>query len=847
MIDSIRGRISLFFSIIIIFSILFISIAFGIKSAQKLANAFQNNAIDLQESIYNHVITQHQSIIFHKENTLRNRKEELKTNVYLSLAIIESFYSEYKNGIYTLEEAQGKAISRIKGMRYRENVGYFWINDTGRPFPKMIMHPTLPDLDNQILDDPIFNCALGKDENLFKAFVDVTSQYEEGYVDYLWPKPTPEGLTEIQPKISFVKIFKPWNWIIGTGVYIDDIDKEEQHRLETVIEELNETIPKLTVGESGYFYIFNEQNDVLVHPNLKGENISDYMNIETGIPLTTELKNASRTESGSFTYLWDKPGFKNEYRFEKTSYVKYYDPLGWYIASSIYKDDLMKDVYSLIGFLVAMVAISILLIIFLSIAISRNITNPLFTLISFIKNTDDNGIPKDNVPLLKTDELNLLSKTINKMINTISVSHNKLRSIFDYSFKTIIIAFDNNGIITIFNSGAEKSLGYSGEEVVGKISLFKIYSEEEVDKRSKELSELYNRKIDGIETFIFNTRKEGYEEREWTYKKTNGEDILVNVIITPLRDNIDNITGYVSFAYDITETKRQEKEIIDKNRELKEHKNNLEKLVKERTKELEESLMKLKQTQAKLIESEKLASLAGLVAGVAHEINTPVGISVTAASHLEMKTKKFSELYSDGHISKQEFENYMKLCIESSEMILSNMSRASNLITSFKQIAAEPSSEDKATFKLKAYIDEILLSISSRFKDTSHKVSVSAESDFYINSYPGAIDQIIKNLVLNSFIHGFESVEKGTINIVISKENHSAIIKYRDSGRGISKENIEKIYEPFFTTKRGSKSSGLGLNIVYNIVTRTLEGEIICSSIENEYTEFIIRFPCNVS
>ncbi len=131
------------------------------------------------------------------------------TGIYVDDAIIDS-----------LE----KTKEDIRKMRFNEGVGYFWINDTARPFPKMVMHPTVPALNDKILDDPKFNCALGKKENLFVAFNDVTERDGEGFVDYLWPKPTKDGLTKDQPKLSYVRLYKPLNWIVGTGEYIDSID-----------------------------------------------------------------------------------------------------------------------------------------------------------------------------------------------------------------------------------------------------------------------------------------------------------------------------------------------------------------------------------------------------------------------------------------------------------------------------------------------------------------------------------------------------------------------------------------------------------------------------------------------
>jgi methyl-accepting chemotaxis protein len=132
-------------------------------------------------------------------------------------------------------------------MRYADGSGYFWINDTTRPYPKMVMHPTVPNLDGRILDDSRFNNALGKEQNLFEAFLDVTETDGEGYVDYLWPKPTPDGLTRKQPKLSYVKLYKPLGWVIGTGVYIDTVEEAVARKKEQLDSEVNALIMKITM------------------------------------------------------------------------------------------------------------------------------------------------------------------------------------------------------------------------------------------------------------------------------------------------------------------------------------------------------------------------------------------------------------------------------------------------------------------------------------------------------------------------------------------------------------------------------------------------------------------------
>ncbi|MCL7489498.1 MAG: cache domain-containing protein [Desulfobulbaceae bacterium] len=151
-------------------------------------------------------------------------KVQLKDHVDIAYSLIEEAETSVRLGQISMADAKKKAINQIRNLRYDSGVGYFWINDTGKPYPTMIMHPTLPELNGQILDNPKFNCAMGKEKNLFQAMTEVSAKTGEGYVDYLWPKPTREGLTSDQPKISYVRLHKPFDWIIGTGKYIDDID-----------------------------------------------------------------------------------------------------------------------------------------------------------------------------------------------------------------------------------------------------------------------------------------------------------------------------------------------------------------------------------------------------------------------------------------------------------------------------------------------------------------------------------------------------------------------------------------------------------------------------------------------
>jgi signal transduction histidine kinase len=305
------------------------------------------------------------------------------------------------------------------------------------------------------------------------------------------------------------------------------------------------------------------------------------------------------------------------------------------------------------------------------------------------------------------------------------------------------------------------------------------------------------------------------------------------------------------------EAKNQElqvawEEISQSKDEIFELNKTLEQRVLDRTKALEASnsdfkaaMEKLQHTQNQLIQSEKMGALGGLVAGVSHEINTPVGVSVTASSYLQEKTKEFINLFTNNAMKKSDLEKYLNLANESTEVILSNLRRASELIKSFKQVAVDQSDEQKRNFKLKEYANQVLLSLKPKLKKTKISIGINCDEELQINSFPGAFSQIITNLVMNSLIHAFDENQEGTIIFDIEKQNNNILFTYSDNGKGINEDIISKIFDPFFTTKRGKGGTGLGLNIVYNIVTQTLGGSIECQSKENLGTIFKIIFPVN--
>ncbi len=262
----------------------------------------------------------------------------------------------------------------------------------------------------------------------------------------------------------------------------------------------------------------------------------------------------------------------------------------------------------------------------------------------------------------------------------------------------------------------------------------------------------------------------------------------------------------------------------------------LEERVEERTREvleskraLEKSYKDLQDAQDTLIESEKLAGLGSLVAGIAHEVNTPLGVAVTAGSFL---TDQLKSGFADS-----------ETLLESVDLLMRNLNKAADLIGSFKKVAVDQAGEQEREFLLDTYIRDVMVSLQPLLRKSRVEVSIDIPEGIRVIGKPGALSQIIGNLVQNSLIHGFPDGESGTIRISAAVDGQQLALVHEDNGKGMDSGTVKKVFDPFFTTRRGSGGSGLGMNIVYNLVVKSLQGDISCESEPGEGVRFTIRFP----
>lgn len=295
---------------------------------------------------------------------------------------------------------------------------------------------------------------------------------------------------------------------------------------------------------------------------------------------------------------------------------------------------------------------------------------------------------------------------------------------------------------------------------------------------------------------------------------------------------------------DITDKRRIEDEIRELNATL-------EQRVIERTEELQQAneelaytLETLNKAQEELIRSEKLAALGSLVAGVAHELNTPIGNSLMAASTLVDHTRALAGNYARNDLKRSTLENYIRDAEKAGDIMMRNLHRAADLITGFKQVALDQTTSQRRQFSLAEVISEIMLTLWPTLKKTAYVVHQNIPDSLEMDSYPGPLGQVVTNLVNNALLHGFEGRKTGTVYISAQPASEGWMeLSVQDDGVGIPSTNLNRIFDPYFTTKLGAGGSGLGLNITHNIVTGILGGRIRVQSEVGAGATFILTLP----
>jgi signal transduction histidine kinase len=320
------------------------------------------------------------------------------------------------------------------------------------------------------------------------------------------------------------------------------------------------------------------------------------------------------------------------------------------------------------------------------------------------------------------------------------------------------------------------------------------------------------------------------------YERERPDGTIIEVVGKPLPDG-----GFVTTYTDITERKRNEMA-------LREFNATLEQRIDERTVALQHALAdlgkvieNLEQAQDELIRSEKLASLGAMVAGVAHELNTPIGNGLMVASHLVECNKNLSEAMKSG-LKRSALDEFLAGSQSAGDLLVRNLTKAAELVASFKQVAVDQTSSQRRHFDLAEMVEEVVTTLGPTIRKTPYAVNTRIAKGIVLDSYPGPLGQVLTNLINNAILHGFDGCASGQISIEADAPGDAerVVLKITDNGRGIAPDVLPRIFDPFFTTKLGQGGSGLGLNIAHNMVSGILDGRISADSVQGKGTCFTL-------
>jgi PAS domain S-box-containing protein len=393
----------------------------------------------------------------------------------------------------------------------------------------------------------------------------------------------------------------------------------------------------------------------------------------------------------------------------------------------------------------------------------------------------------------------------------------------------IVFVKDLNGAYLFANSAFERLYGYTLEQLRGQTDFLFLPEDE-----AKQFSECDRQALATTSPMVF---------AGWQINHITGKKECYETIKTPIFNKSGQVIGLLGIGRNVTQRKLSEDA-------LQEFNLNLETQILRRTKELEasnlqlqHSLERLQLTQHELIQGERLASLGRLVAGLAHELNSPIGSAYTVGSTLGENAKAMGYAIDANQVKKSTLTRFVRSVADGASLITKTLSHATELITTFKQVGVDQASMRRREFDLSETVRDILKALTVTFKGSGVKLSSSISPGIRLDSYPGMITQVLINLAENAKNHAFPDKGKGSVMIRAKDLNATVEITVQDSGCGIPVEIHDKIFTPFFTTKEGAGGSGLGLSIVHSLVSQGLGGNVSLESSSGAGSKFVISIP----
>lgn len=726
----------------------------------------------------------------YREGMVDQKKTSLRNLTQMALSIADYYHKLEMHGEMTTEKAQSEAKKRISNIRYGAfNKDYYWVIDSR---PVMIVHPYRPDL----VGKSISNLGDGKGKRLINEIYSKTNSTGESFLRYYWQwQDRPDKIVE---KLSFAKRYEPWKWVIGTGVYLDDLHetlsiRNKNHIYATIVIIFIILILTLYTINQGHL----AESEIKDKASLVEGVFNDSFQVITVISPEGVIKATNKTSLALIEadeadlvgqMYWEAPWWENSPDMVETIRNCVAEASsGNMVKGEILIKSKDKDIYFD------------------------------FSMKPYIS--------KEGEVLFLIAE----SREINDLVEArenLSMSEARFRGVFDQSLQFMGI-ISVGGVVLEANRSALEFRNVKLEEVVGKSfwdTPWWAHSEEKREKVKDDIRRAANGHI---------VRREVISEFEGSESK------YTDFSLKPAFGPGGEILFLIAEGRNITELKKAQKQLEEFNQEL-------ESLVDKRTSELQNSVERLENTQQQLVQAEKMAALGDLVAGVAHEINTPIGVSVTSISYLAEKLNGVLAKVNSGSLKKSDLDKFLEVAVEATKSTMINLNRSAELIGTFKQVAVDQTSGQKRSFNLREYLDEILLSLRSKYNRTRHSINIHCPGGLTLNTYPGAFMQIFSNMIMNSLIHGFDEIDSGNIEIRVELGGSKLLIFYSDDGKGMTEEQLERVFEPFYTTKRNKGGTGLGMHIVYNLVTSRLGGTIKASSAPGQGTAYTLSLPSSL-
>jgi signal transduction histidine kinase len=413
MFNSLKARVLLLIvGIVVVTSAIFMFLT-KIEVVRAMYNAEEESAKNSLRLVMLHIESEYNNLLHFKENSRKAHKRELKNILFMHETYMRGIFEQAQRGLIKEDEAKRRIAEETSTFRFGKK-DYIWIVDYNA---MVISHANLS--------------LIGKDFSQVKdpngrlvvpPMIEIARKNGEGYHSYLWTRLNTEAPVE---KLGYSRLFPEWKWVIGTGVYIDDIETEAQRKYDLMVEDLRKTLSKIKIARTGYVYILNGKKKMIIHPVLEGKDVSGYKNPVIGTILTDDLIMASKNPDKPFRYLWDKPADKGNYVYPKESYVAYFKPLDWYVASSVYEDEINAPA-AILGkkiFITSLLILSAVIVI--SILFAGTVTVPIRKLIEAMKEAGKGDMPSVAVKSSGAVETKELGNIFNNMIRSIRETANE--------------------------------------------------------------------------------------------------------------------------------------------------------------------------------------------------------------------------------------------------------------------------------------------------------------------------------------------------------------------------------------------------------------------------------------